>query len=67
MKEKDLLVKLTKEITDLRRISEKQFEQRFSTSKYEDSWMDSLFKEYQTTIIRVELLMELLNDFNPTK
>ena len=61
MKREEVLIKLKVEFKKLNKVSEKQFEQRFSTSKYCDSWCDEIFKEYQTIKIRIELLLELLN------
>lgn len=56
-----ILNKLKKEFINLKVVSEKQFSQRFSTSKYRDSWQDEIFKEYQIIAIRIELLFELLS------
>ena len=60
MEQTEILSKLQNEFRKLNNVSDKQFEQRFSTSKYEDSWQDEVFKEYQTIRIRIELLLELL-------
>ena len=60
MEQEEILSKLKEEFKRLNAVSEKQFKERFSTSKYEDSWMDEVFKEYQTVKIRIELLLELL-------
>lgn len=60
MEKEDILLKLKLEFAIMKDISEKQFEQRFSTSKYEDSWYDELFKSYQTSRIRIDLLLELI-------
>jgi hypothetical protein len=59
--EKDkILLKLKLEFEILKEISERQFEQRFDTSKYENSWHDDLFNSYQKTRIRIDLLLELI-------
>ena len=63
MKQNEILNKLKEEFRKLNAISEKQFKERFSTSKHEDSWMDELFQEYQTVKIRIELLLELLQQY----
>tara|TARA_R110000796_G_scaffold11688_1_gene39372 strand:- start:5943 stop:6170 length:228 start_codon:yes stop_codon:yes gene_type:complete len=60
MKQEEILIKLEEEFRRLNIVSEKQFNERFSTSRYEDRWMDEIFKEYQTVKIRIELLLELL-------
>lgn len=60
MEQEEILSKLKEEFKRLNAVSEKQFKERFSTSKHEDSWVDELFKEYQTVKIRIELLLELL-------
>lgn len=60
---KEIIIKLKEESENLNKVSEKQFEQRFTTSKYEDKWADDVFKEYKTISIRIELLLELLNDY----
>jgi len=60
MEQEEILSKLKEEFKRLNAVSEKQFEQRFTTSKYQDSWVDDVFKEYQTIKIRIELLLELL-------
>ena len=56
----NLLFTLKKEFEVLKDISDRQFEQRFSTNKYKDSWQDDLFKEYQECRIRIDLLLKLL-------
>jgi hypothetical protein len=63
----ELLRALGGKIKDLKEISDRQFEQRFSTSKHEDKWMDELFQEYQKCIIEVMLLRDLLFMFTGTK
>lgn len=60
MDREDLILKLKKELLELNKISNRQFEQRFTTSKYEDKWQDDLFREYQTQRVRVDLLIELI-------
>jgi uncharacterized protein YjlB len=60
MEKEDILLKLKLEFAIMKDISETQFEQRFTTSKYESSWCDELFKNYQTSRIRIDLLLELL-------
>jgi len=60
MEQADLLNKLEEEFEKLIIVSEKQFKERFSGTKYEDRWSDNLFKEYQTIKIRIELLLELI-------
>ena len=60
MEQNEILSRLKEEFKKLNKVSEKQFEQRFTTSKYQDSWADEVFKEYQTIKIRIELLLELL-------
>lgn len=60
MEELDILNKLKKEFKILIEISDRQFEQRFSTSKYENKWSDDLFERYQTSRTRINLLLELL-------
>ena len=56
----DITVKLKDEFDKLKIINRKQFEQRFTTSKYEDKWQDDLFRDYQNCRIRIDLLLELL-------
>lgn len=60
MELQEIIIKLRIETNKLKRICDTQFEERFSTSKHQDSWQDELFKEYQTIMIRIELLQELL-------
>jgi hypothetical protein len=60
MEKKEILSKLQIEFRKLNNVSDKQFQQRFTTSKYRDSWQDEVFKEYQTIRIRIDLLLELL-------
>ena len=62
MEQQEIISKLKTEFRALKQISKKQFEQRFSTSKYEDKWADDIFNQYQTTQIRIDLLLELLID-----
>lgn len=59
----EILSKLKREVKNLTIISDKQFNDRFSTSKHNDTWTDDLFKEHQTCRIRVELLLELISTF----
>ena len=58
---KEILNKLESEIKRLKIICDKQFEERFSISKHKDKWSEDLFQEYQTCIIRIELLNEMLS------
>lgn len=60
MEQSEIINKLKEELKQLDKVSKKQFEQRFSTSKYQDSWQDDLFKEYQTVKIRIDLLLEMI-------
>ena len=61
MEREEILNKLKDEIEKLNNASDKQFKERFSTSKHRDSWQDEIFKEYQTARIRVDLLIEMLS------
>lgn len=61
MEKEDLLLKLKEEFLVLNKICNRQFEERFSTSKHEDKWQDDLFREYETQRIRIDLLIELLS------
>ena len=60
MEKIEILSKLKEEYQKLAKISDQQFEERFSTSKYEQKWMDDLYKDYHTTRIRIDLLLEML-------
>jgi hypothetical protein len=60
MEKEEIFRKLKEEMEILIGISEMQFDQRFTTSKFEDKWADDIFIEYQKSKIRVELLLELL-------
>ena len=60
MEKDELLLKLKEEFEKLNKLSDKQFEQRFTTSKFENSWYDELFKDYQVARARIELLLEIL-------
>lgn len=60
MNQPGLQAALKKEFRKLIVISDKQFEQRFTTIKNPDSWQDDLFREYQTVKIRIELLNDLI-------
>jgi hypothetical protein len=57
----DIIEQLKIEYDKLNKIADKQFEQRFNTSKYEDKWMDELYRDYKTIRIRIDLLIELLD------
>lgn len=60
MERAEILEKLKEEYRKLSKISDQQFDERFSTSKYEQRWYDELYKDYHTTRIRIDLLLELL-------
>lgn len=60
MDKTEILAKLKDEYKKLAQISDKQFEERFSTSKHEDRWYDQLYKDYHTIRIRIDLLLEML-------
>jgi hypothetical protein len=60
MERTEVLEKLKEEYRKLSKISDQQFEERFSTSKNEQRWYDDLYKDYHTIKIRIDLLLELL-------
>ena len=60
MDKEKILKKLKAEFRTLKSISEKQFQQRFTTSKYEDKWQDEVFQQYHESRIKIDLLLELL-------
>ena len=60
MERTEILEKLKEEYSKLSKISDQQFDERFSTSKNEQRWYDELYKDYHTTRIRIDLLLELL-------
>ena len=60
MSDLELIFKLKQEFKRLKKVSELQFKERFSTSKHQDSWSDEVFREFQTVSIRIEVLLELL-------
>ena len=62
MEQSKIIQKLKTEFRTLKQISKKQFDERFSTSKHEDKWSDNVFREYKTTQIRIDILLELLLD-----
>ena len=60
MEKQDILLKIKLELQVMMSLSDEQFEQRFSTSKHDNYWNDELFKRYQTSRIRLELLLEFI-------
>ena len=60
MEKIEILAKLKEEYKKLVNISDKQFEERFSTSKHEERRYDELYKDYHNTRIRIDLLLEML-------
>ena len=61
MEKTEILQKLKEEMSILFEISNMQFDQRFTTSKFEDKWADDILREYQKSKTRIELLLELLS------
>jgi len=57
----EILIKLQSELSRLKTICDNQFKERFASSKNNDRWADDLFKDYQSCMIKIELLNELLS------
>jgi len=56
------LRQLIKEIGEHNITCDKLIDQRYTTQKYEDRWFDDLFRDYQNTKFRIQLLIELLSN-----
>jgi len=57
---KQILNILRIELSHLKKICDKQFEERFATVHHEDKWADNLFREYQTCIIKIDSFNDML-------
>lgn len=59
---------LLKEYKKLFEITDKLFDERFTTSKHNDRWNDDLFKQYIKQKTRIEVVIELIeNDIKETE
>ena len=56
------LKQLIEEINKYNIICDKLMDQRYTTQKYEDRWVDELFQKYQTIKTRIQLLIEIISN-----
>ncbi len=59
-----MIKKLESELRTHSAICDMLFEERVSTQKHADKWMDDLFRQYQRSETRIKLLVELLMEQN---
>ena len=56
----EVLSLLNFEIDKLKKLCDRQFEQRFTTIKYEDKWDDEIFRNYQICVARIGAFAEVM-------
>ena len=60
MEEQKIVDKLKKELSKHSGICDRLFGDMYSHEKYNDKWHDEIFREYQISKARVDLLTEMI-------